>query len=251
MKRKSTNWIVLHCTATPPSVDIGRAEIDQWHKAAGWSGIGYHVVIRRDGRVEYGRPLYDVGSHVKGFNSKSVGVVMVGGVDSRKRAADNFTPAQWQTLVKVVRELIEKFPSAVVIGHRDFSPDRDRDGQVEPQEWIKQCPCFDARAWARRHDLPAAPMTPLTLAGMVRMTGGTDDDDRQFDLVERKPVLKRRKVWGWITGWLGGGGAGAFGMFAGWDPLAILIICLFVSLWAAVFLYLYRKEIREQLGIRI
>ena len=49
-----------------------------------------------------------------------------------------------------------KYPKATVLGHRDLSPDRDGDGIVEPHEWRKACPCFDARAWARSLDLRAA-----------------------------------------------------------------------------------------------
>jgi N-acetylmuramoyl-L-alanine amidase len=55
--RKSTNWIAIHCSATRPSQDVGAADIRKWHKAQGWADIGYHFVIRRDGKIEKGRAL--------------------------------------------------------------------------------------------------------------------------------------------------------------------------------------------------
>jgi N-acetylmuramoyl-L-alanine amidase len=62
---RKINWLVIHTAATRPSMDIGAKEIRRWHKAKGWSDIGYHYVIRRDGRVEKGRPDARVGAHVK------------------------------------------------------------------------------------------------------------------------------------------------------------------------------------------
>ena len=64
----SIRYLVVHCAATPPEMDIGAKEIDLWHRQRGWSGIGYHFVIRRDGRVEAGRPLDRPGAHAQGFN---------------------------------------------------------------------------------------------------------------------------------------------------------------------------------------
>jgi len=63
--------LILHCSATPPDMDIGVAEIDTWHKAQGWKRIGYHFVIRRNGIVERGRPLAQIGAHVEGHNRRT------------------------------------------------------------------------------------------------------------------------------------------------------------------------------------
>jgi len=131
-------------------MDIGAKKIRQWHKLRGWSDIGYHYVIRRDGRIELGRPIEQVGAHVKGHNSDSIGVCMVGGLDEdlevTTKPAVNFG-AQWESLEIIVRFLKSIWPNAEVLGHRDLSPDTDGDGTVEPSEWLKQCPCFDAREW--------------------------------------------------------------------------------------------------------
>jgi N-acetylmuramoyl-L-alanine amidase len=143
MKRTRTNWIVLHCSATRGVQDIGAADIDRWHKAQGWSRIGYHFVIRRNGKVETGRPVGDVGSHVKGHNHDSVGICMVGGLDDRTwKPTPNFTAAQWKALEGLVGRLVKTYPKAKVLGHRDFPG------------VAKACPTFAARTWAKKAGFP-------------------------------------------------------------------------------------------------
>lgn len=156
MLRKKTTLLVVHVTATPPSADIGVKEVRVMHKARGFADIGYHFVIRRDGRVERGRPENEVGAHVAGWNSTSLGVSMVGGVDARNKPEHNATPAQMLALADLLFQLVERYPEAKVCGHRDLSPDGDRDGVIERGEWIKDCPCFDAIPWVRLRGLPVA-----------------------------------------------------------------------------------------------
>lgn len=144
VQRDQTNLIVFHCSATKPGQNIGAAEIDGWHKDRGWRGIGYHLVIRRSGRIEPGRPLNDVGAHVKSHNYESVGVCMIGGIDDAGKPANNFTEAQWKSADIVAHYLRAMYPTAKILGHRDLSPDLDGDGIIEQHEWLKDCPCFDA-----------------------------------------------------------------------------------------------------------
>jgi hypothetical protein len=42
-------------------------------------------------------------------------------------------------------DLRKLYPYAKIQGHRDFSPDRNGNGTIEPEEWIKACPSFDAK----------------------------------------------------------------------------------------------------------
>ena len=141
--RKSTKYLVVHCSATRPSLDVGVKEIRQWHKNQGWADIGYHFVIRRDGKVERGRAENLVGSHVAGRNSNSLGVCMVGGVSQKDiKPENNFTPAQFASLKTLLKMLSEKYPGSVVLGHRDLP------------KVAKACPSFDARAWAKKEGLP-------------------------------------------------------------------------------------------------
>lgn len=150
-RRRQTKYIVVHCSATPPASDIGADEIDDSHRAPpnNWSMIGYHCVIRRDGEVEFGRHFDEPGAHVIGKNYQSVGICMVGGIDSDGNAEDNFTDAQYESLVASIHFLKLAYPGSEVLGHRDLSPDLNGDGIVDRSEWLKECPCFDVRKWIR------------------------------------------------------------------------------------------------------
>lgn len=145
--RRNTEYIVWHCSATPPSYDIGSAQIDIMHKAKGWDGIGYALVVRRDGRVETGEDLKKAAAHVKGINGISVGVVLIGGVDEDGKAENNFTDEQWKAAKHVFEFLTLLYPDAKHVGHRDMSPDKDCDGRVQRHEFMKDCPCYSVRQW--------------------------------------------------------------------------------------------------------
>lgn len=147
MKPKNIKYIVIHCSATKRTQDVGVFEINQWHRARGWSGIGYHFVIKRDGTIEPGRAIDKTGAHAYGVNRVSWGVCMVGGLDYQGDAVDNFTDEQYTSLRAVVITLKAFAPDAEVLGHRDLSPDLDGDGVIEEWEWMKDCPCFDVRLW--------------------------------------------------------------------------------------------------------
>lgn len=144
---KNIKRIAIHCTATREGQDISVATIRQWHLKQGWSDIGYHFVIGLDGKVERGRPEHTPGSHVRGFNTGSIGIVYVGGLDAQGKGKDTRTPPQKRAMADLVRDLLKAYPGADVLGHRDHSPDKDGDGVIERHEWLKECPCFDVRAW--------------------------------------------------------------------------------------------------------
>lgn len=143
MKLKEVNYIVIHCSATKPNQDIGAAEIDKMHKARGFSSIGYHYVITLNGVIEKGRPEETVGAHVKGYNSQSIGVCYVGGLDENGKAKDTRNEDQFKALSALVKDLSKRYPNAKVLGHRDLSPDTNGNGVIERHEWLKECPCFD------------------------------------------------------------------------------------------------------------
>jgi N-acetylmuramoyl-L-alanine amidase len=75
--------IIVHCSDSPDDLDIGFKQINDWHKQNGWlspSGIscGYHYIVRRDGRVQRGRPDEEMGAHTKGHNANSIGICWIG-----------------------------------------------------------------------------------------------------------------------------------------------------------------------------
>lgn len=148
-KRTITD-IVIHCTATREWQDISADDIRRMHKAQGWADIGYHYVVRLDGTIEPGRDVDKIGAHVSGYNTNSIGVVYVGGLDNQGKAKDTRTENQKNALLLLMMDLRKLYPNASIRGHRDFSPDKNGNGVVEPIEWVKQCPCFDAAAEFRR-----------------------------------------------------------------------------------------------------
>lgn len=129
--------VVVHCSATPPDMDVGVAEIRDWHvKERGWRDVGYHWIIRREGIIEDGRPEDQIGAHVKGHNEKSIGVCLIGGTNAndRAKAEFNFTMAQMAQLAFLLDKIGHRHPLAKLCGHRDLDPH-------------KACPAFNVKAW--------------------------------------------------------------------------------------------------------
>ena len=140
--RASTDFIVVHCSATQAKADIGAADIDRWHRGQGWQTIGYHYVIRRTGLIEEGREEDKIGSHVKNHNANSIGICMVGGVAADgKTPENNFTPEQFASLKSLVARLKTKYTNAVVQGHRDF------------HGVAKACPSFSVKDWLKANGI--------------------------------------------------------------------------------------------------
>jgi N-acetylmuramoyl-L-alanine amidase len=129
--RKITKLIV-HCTATPEGRPTSVAQVDAWHRARGFAGIGYHYLIGLNGERWTGRPIERPGAHAAGHNENSIGVCYVGGLaPDGKTPRDTRTEAQRRALLDLLRELKQRFPAATIHGHREFA--------------AKACPCFDAR----------------------------------------------------------------------------------------------------------
>ena len=147
---RNFDTIILHASATKPDwmsdkgVHAKRNEIDRWHKARGWRGIGYHYVIDRDGSIATGRHINTTGAHVKGHNTGSVGVCIVGGQwpDGRWALAtddfsDHFTPAQDKAVRVLIADLRERYPSIKHIkGHNDYTSAKGCPG-FKVDEWLK------------------------------------------------------------------------------------------------------------------
>jgi N-acetylmuramoyl-L-alanine amidase len=170
--KRTINAIVIHCSATPNGKEAHASDIDKMHEARGFKRdrqatrnfnpdlphIGYHFFITVDGTLETGRHIEEIGAHVQGSNSHSIGVCMAG--------LDKFTPAQWECLQNCIIGLTSRISGVQITspthcttllhdmgialkGHRDYSPDLNGDGIIQRTEWIKNCPNFDVREWVR------------------------------------------------------------------------------------------------------
>ena len=131
---RKINRIVVHCSATPPDMDIGVDEIREWHLARGWSDVGYHAVIRQNGRLEKGRNIGTPGAHARGYNKNSIGICLIGGVDCGGNPQKNYTDGQIRALRNLINLLLILFPDAELCGHNDLTSK-------------KACPCFDVKDW--------------------------------------------------------------------------------------------------------
>lgn len=131
----AVRYIAVHCSASKPNQKVDASVIARWHREKGFLKIGYHFVILPDGTIQKGRELSEVGAHVQGYNSQSVGICMVGGLDPQGKPADTYTPIQKKELAGLIKSLLIQFPNAAVQGHRDFP------------HVAKDCPCFDVKAW--------------------------------------------------------------------------------------------------------
>lgn len=114
--------IIIHCSATPEGKDYTVEQIRQWHLARKFSDIGYHYVIYRDGSVHLGRSENVVGAHTTGYNTHSIGICIIGGMTAdNTKPKDTRTEAQRVALIKLIRELKAKYPSATIHGHNEFA----------------------------------------------------------------------------------------------------------------------------------
>lgn len=140
---REIDLIVVHCSATREDRDFTEHDLEVCHRRRGFNGAGYHFYIRKNGDIKATRSLEKIGAHVKGFNQKSIGVCYEGGLDCRGRPKNTMTAWQRHSLYVLIRTLLKDYPGSRVCGHRDLSPDLNGNGEIEPEEWIKECPCFD------------------------------------------------------------------------------------------------------------
>lgn len=131
VNKRDIKELIVHCSATPEGKDYSVDTIRQWHLQRGFSDIGYHYVIYRDGSIHIGRDESIIGAHCTGHNTNSIGICYIGGCASDgKTPKDTRTTEQKQSLVKLLKELKTKYPQASIHSHKDFTN--------------KACPSFDA-----------------------------------------------------------------------------------------------------------
>jgi N-acetyl-anhydromuramyl-L-alanine amidase AmpD len=145
-ERKITE-IIIHCSATPDGKDYTVDDIRRWHKQRGYSDVGYHYIIYRNGQLAQGRDVNIIGAHASGHNAHSIGICYIGGMNAENtQPEDTRTLRQKARLLSLLVDLRKLYPNARIIGHRDLSEDKNGNGIIEPSEWMKACPSFDAKS---------------------------------------------------------------------------------------------------------
>lgn len=162
---RKINEIIIHCSATRPDWMKGQSaedkvkEIRRWHvQDRGWSDIGYHYIIDRDGKVVEGRPIERAGAHTKGHNKNSIGVCLIGGHGSAKTDdfMDNFTAVQNLELVVLLKKLRSAHQIIKVSGHNEYAN--------------KACPGFDVQ---KKYGAEAKPRTSKAQSSTLQATAAT------------------------------------------------------------------------------
>jgi len=131
MLTRKVNKIIIHCSATKEAQDFSASDIKEWHLDRGFRDIGYHYVIKLDGKIEYGRNIDQQGAHCRGENEHSIGICYIGGLDKDGKPKDTRTKEQKESLLDLIHSLNQCILnwSLVIQGHNQFSN--------------KSCPCFD------------------------------------------------------------------------------------------------------------
>lgn len=132
---RNIKYIVLHCTAGSQSQTV-ESILNYWRKVKGWINPGYHHLIKPNGEIVDLLPIEEVSNGVAGFNSVSIHISYIGGVDKKNNPIDNRTAEQKASQIKLLTKYRTMFPKAIIQGHRDFGVP-------------KACPSFDVKTWLK------------------------------------------------------------------------------------------------------
>jgi N-acetylmuramoyl-L-alanine amidase len=131
--KNEIDFLIIHCSDTPDSNHLNASDIHNMHLGFGWDGIGYHKVIKRNGKIENGRPEFWIGAHTYGLNDKSLGVCLIG--------RNNFTKKQFNSLRNILIGWKKIYTNAKILGH------------CEAIKTKKTCPNFDVSAFLKESNL--------------------------------------------------------------------------------------------------
>lgn len=111
--RNSTERIILHhAAASQCNVD----DIDRWHKQKGYSCIGYHFFIKKNGTIYRGRQENAVGAHAYQNNYNSIGICFEGDFEK-----EQMTDTQVEAGKELVAYLKNKYNISKVQKHSDVN----------------------------------------------------------------------------------------------------------------------------------
>ncbi len=155
MSARPIDQLIIHCSDSPNGRWIDAVSIDHWHAARGFRRdpaqvqahepdlhhIGYHWIIYTSGSLRPGRHPGEPGAPLAAPGHHALNICLIG--------RDAFTRHQWTSLAHLVRTLLDTYPGAQVLGHRDSAPDCVcvGDGSQRRCPRIRHCPGFDVAAW--------------------------------------------------------------------------------------------------------
>ncbi len=131
LKPESVQFLILHSTNTTPKQNLDAKAIDRLHRGEGKLSIGYHFVITRQGSIQEGRKLDQIGAHHRGLNDRSIGICLVGGRDNDGKPTSIFTPSQVTSLQVLLADLREQFTQAVLMDELPTTQTKGKPHYVE------------------------------------------------------------------------------------------------------------------------
>ena len=141
---RTIKYIVLHCTGAPATQKVS-VILDYWKRVKGWKKVGYHYLVEANGKVHELAPIFETANGVAGYNANAIHICYIGGNNWK----DTRTAEQKAALERLVRKCRLMFPKATICGHRDFSPDKNGNGKIDPSEYMKFCPAFEVSEWLK------------------------------------------------------------------------------------------------------
>ena len=129
---RNIKYLAVHCTATAETAKVENIQ-KYWREHLGWTMPGYHFIILANGEIVELLSIDKVSNGVAGFNSVTINICYIGGIDKDNKPKDTRTPAQKKSLIEVLKKLKKQFPKAIIQGHKDFPKVK------------KACPSFDAK----------------------------------------------------------------------------------------------------------
>ena len=149
--------LVIHGADTPDgSTRYTIQDVIDWHTnprapdgvkpdpklhGCGWDNAAYRWVIETSGVIEEGHAWNEIGNHVKGLNSTSEGICLMG--------RGRYTPEQWDSLRRLLIARLDahSLSPAQIFGH--YQLDKHNDPP-------KTCPCFDVPLYLAHGLVPQA-----------------------------------------------------------------------------------------------
>ena len=113
--------VFLHCSDSNLLQHDNPLVIRDWHLERGFSDIGYHFIITKDGTVHTGRSIEAVPAAQEGNNTGSIAICLTG--------RTTFSQMQFSALRKLCGEINQLYNNITFHGHCEVSS--------------KTCPVFD------------------------------------------------------------------------------------------------------------
>jgi len=125
--KRTVNKVFIHCTANDDVSLVGKKLVDkctEWHRARGWSTIGYHFIIDKLGNIMVGRDIERTPAAQQGHNTGTI-AICVHGLDKKL-----FTKDAMNALIALCKQINDAYAGKISFhGHAEVSS--------------KTCPVFD------------------------------------------------------------------------------------------------------------